>query len=182
MKRALLVIDVQNEYFSGQLPVTYPSGSLPNILDVMRTAAEQGIPIAVVQHTEPAVDTPVFKQGSAEWQLHPEVAQMPRDVLIEKNLPGSFTGTDLENWLKQQEIETLVISGYMTQMCCDTTARQAIHLGFSVEFLSDATGTLAFDNKAGSATAEELHRTVLVVQESFDSKVVTTADWMDSVK
>lgn len=45
-------------------------------------------------------------------------------------------------WLRGQVIDTVVISGYMTQMCCDTTARQALHLGFSVEFLSDATGTL----------------------------------------
>ena len=171
----------KNEYFNGQLPVTYPAGSLPNILKVMRTAADQGIPIVIIQHTEPAADTTLFKKGSAEWQLHPDVAQLPHDVLIEKNLPGSFTGTQLENWLRQQDIETLVIAGYMTQMCCDTTARQAIHLGFSVEFLADATGTLAFENQAGSATAEELHRTVLVVQESFDSKVVTAAEWVDSL-
>jgi nicotinamidase-related amidase len=182
MNRALLVIDVQNEYFNGQLPVTYPPDSLPNILNVMRTAAEHNIPIAVVQHTETVENTPIFQKDSEAWQLHPAVAQLPYDLLIEKNLPGSFTGTALEDWLRKQAIETLVISGYMTQMCCDTTARQAIHLGFAIEFLSDATGTLAFSNKAGSATAEELHRTVLVIQDSFESKVVTAAEWIDSLK
>ena len=55
--------------------------------------------------------------------------------VIKKAFPGSFTGTDLEEWLIKHEIDTLVISGYMTQMCCDTTAKQAFHQGFNVEFL-----------------------------------------------
>ncbi|HEY9628309.1 MAG TPA: cysteine hydrolase family protein [Coleofasciculaceae cyanobacterium] len=181
MKRALLVIDVQQEYFTGQLPVTYPSGSLDNILQVMQTAAHQEIPIIVVQHTESDPASPIFNKSTPAWSLHPEIAKQPHTLLIEKTLPGSFTGTELESWLREQAIDTIVISGYMTQMCCDTTARQAAHLGFSVEFLSDSTGTLAFENEAGSATAEELHRSTLVSQQSFFSKVMSTSEWANSL-
>lgn len=182
MRRALLVIDVQNEYFTGQLPVTYPVGSLENIVQVMQSAAEQQIPIVVVQHTEPEDESGVFQKGSPAWELHPQLAHFPHALRLEKNLPGSFTGTDLEAWLKQHEIDTVVIAGYMTQMCCDTTARQACHLGFAVEFLSDATGTLAFENEAGRATAEELHRATLVTQGFFPNKVISTSEWIESVK
>ncbi|MBW4611864.1 MAG: cysteine hydrolase [Desmonostoc vinosum HA7617-LM4] len=182
MKRALLVIDVQNEYFTGKLPVTYPSGSLDNILQVMNIAREQGIPVIVVRHTQPSEDSPIFKKGSQAWELHPEIAKYPYDLLIEKNLPGSFTGTELENWLRDQGIDTVVISGYMTQMCCDTTARQASHLGFAVEFLADATGTLAFKNDAGAATDEELHRAILVAQDTFISKVINTSKWINDLE
>lgn len=181
MKRALLVIDVQNEYFTGKLPVTYPTGSLENILQVMDIAHERGISIIVVRHTQPQADTPIFRPGSPEWQLHPEVAKRPYDLLIDKNVPGSFTGTELETWLRNKGIDTLVISGYMTQMCCDTTARQASHLGFAVEFLADATGTLTFNNNAGVATDEELHRATLVAQDTFISKVITTTEWINSI-
>ena len=97
---------------------------------------------------------------------------------MEKTLPGSFTGTDLEAWLRERRVDTVVIAGYMTQMCCDTTARQAMHLGFSVEFLSDATGTLAISNEAGSVTAEELHRAILVTQAMRFSKVLSTRQWI----
>ncbi|BAZ50442.1 isochorismatase family protein [Nostoc sp. NIES-4103] len=180
MKRALLVIDVQNEYFTGKLPVTYPSKSLDNILQVMNIAQRRGIPIIVVRHTQPQADSPIFRKGSKEWELHPEVAKRPYDLLIEKNLPGSFTGTELESWLKNRGIDTVVICGYMTQMCCDTTARQASHLGFSVEFLSDATGTLAFKNHAGVATDEELHRATLVAQDTFISKVISSSQWIEN--
>jgi nicotinamidase-related amidase len=178
MNRALLVIDVQNEYFTGKLPVTYPLNSLNMILEVMDMASQRGVPVVVVQHTQPQVDTPIFEQGSPEWELHPEIAKRPHDLLMEKNFPGSFTNTKLEAWLRERGIDTVVIAGYMTQMCCDTTARQAFHLGFSVEFLSDATGTLGFKTAAGAATDEELHRAILVAQDLF-SEVISTSTWID---
>ena len=179
MKRALLVIDVQNEYFSGHLPITYPLNSLDNITKAIKAAYVNDIPVIAIQHTAPKENSKTFKKGTKEWKLHPQIAGEKYDHLIEKNLPGSFTGTDLEAWLREREIDTLVIAGYMTQMCCDTTARQAVHLGFSVEFLSDATGTLQISNYAGTIKAEELHRAILVTQAMKFSKVLTTEEWIN---
>jgi nicotinamidase-related amidase len=181
MNRALLVIDVQNEYFTGALPITYPAGNLANITRVMDVAAAQGIPIVVVQHTFPNPDAPFFKRDTYEWQVHAEVVDRKHDLLIEKNFPGSFTGTELEFWLKEHNIDTVVIAGYMSHMCCDTTSRQAMHLGLTVEFLSDATGTLAVSNTAGSVSDEELHRSILVAQQMMISTVMTTDEWVDRV-
>lgn len=181
MKRALLVIDVQNEYFSGKLPVTHPAGSLQNILKVMDAAAARQIPVVVIQHAAKAESSPVFRRGSAEWALHPEVARRHRDLLIEKNWPDSFTETGLQEWLQANGIDTVTVCGYMTQMCCDTTARRAFHLGYAVEFLSDATGTLAFKSEAGAVTDEELHRAILVTQSRF-SKVMKAEQWERSIE
>lgn len=178
--RALLVIDVQNKYFFGKLPVSYPPGSLNNILQAMDAATAKAIPVVVIQHTAKDDNSPVFRKGSPEWALHPEVAKRPREVVMEKNWPDSFTETGLEAWLKSSNIDTLTICGYMTQMCCDTTARRAFHLGYAVEFLADATGTLAFSNEAGSVTAEELHRAILVTQCRF-SKVLSTSAWLSQI-
>jgi nicotinamidase-related amidase len=181
MKRALLVIDVQNEYFFGKLPVSYPRGSLQNILRAMDAAAAGQIPVGVIRHAAKAEDSPVFRKGSPEWQLHPEVEKRHRDTLIEKNWPDSFTDTGLKRWLRDNSIETLAICGYMTQMCCDTTARRAYHLGFAVELLADATGTLAFSNEAGTVTGEELHRAILVTQCRF-SRVMQTNAWVSIIQ
>jgi nicotinamidase-related amidase len=178
MKRALLIIDVQNIYFTGKLPVSYPSGSPDNVLKAIDVATQQGFPVVVIQHSANTPVDSLFRKGSFEWELHPDIAQRPHDLLVEKHLPGSFTNTNLEAWLKANGIDTVVITGYMTQMCCDTTARQAFHLGFGVEFLSDATGTLAIKNDAGSVTAKELHRAILVTQAMRFSKVINTADWI----
>lgn len=181
MKRALLVIDVQNEYFTGKMPVTYPPGSLEQVIKVIEAARSKKIPVVFIQHSAPQKDATIFKKGSNEWQLHPGIAEIPCEHLVEKNLPGSFTGTDLESWLRERGIDTVVITGYMTQMCCDTTARQAFHLGMSVEFLSDATGTLQISNEAGTSAAEELHRAILVTQAARFSKVMTAKQWIDSL-
>ena len=179
MKRALLVIDVQNEYFSGKLPVSYPPRSLENILRVIDAATENHILVVVIRHAAKSEASPVFLKGNLEWELHPEVEKRHRDVLIEKNWPDSFFETTLEQYLKTNNIDLLTVCGYMTQMCCDTTARRAFHLGYAVEFLSDATGTLSFKNEAGVVTDEELHRAILVTQASRFSKVMKTDEWID---
>ncbi|WP_339746773.1 isochorismatase family protein, partial [uncultured Rubinisphaera sp.] len=91
----------------------------------------------------------------------------------------SFTGTSLEEWLRENDIDTVTIAGYMTHMCCDTTARQAVHRGLTVEFLSDATGTLALSNEAGEVTAEELHRSILCAQQMMLSEVLDVKTWIE---
>ena len=181
MKRALLVIDMQNEYFTGKLPVTHPAGSFLRILQAMDAAGMHGIPVGVIQHAALSGASPVFRKGSPGWELHPEVAKRSRAALIEKNWPDSFEKTGLGDWLKGQGIDTVKVCGYMTQMCCDTTARRAFHLGYAVEFLSDATGTLAFENEGGRVTVEELHRAILVAQCRF-SRVMGTEEWIRGIQ
>ena len=178
MSRALLVIDVQREYFEGAFPIRHPVGHLGNILGVMDAAQEAGVPVVVVRHHQPDPNSPIFRKGSDMWQLHDEVGSRPRDVLIDKQLPGSFTNTPLDQFLKERGIDTVTIAGYMTQMCCDTTARQAFHRGYKVEFLRDATGTLDVENKGGSVTAEQLHESILVAQQMFISDVIDNETWL----
>ena len=180
-KRALIVIDVQNEYFEhGALPISDPptSTSLANIGRAMDAAAAHGVPVIVVRHgaSEPGAES--FAPGSATWQLHPEVERRARDHLIEKELPGSFTGTSLGDVLDAGEIDTVSITGYMTHMCVDTTARQAAHRGLGVEILRDATGTLSLENSGGAASGEELHRATLVAQGQFFADVLSTDEWL----
>ena len=181
MVRALLVIDVQREYFDGALPITHPAGHLEKILEVMDAAAAAKMPTAVIRHHQADPESPIFRLNSDMWQLHPQVEQRPRDILIDKQLPGSFTNTSLDDWLRQIDAETITIVGYMTHMCCDTTARQASHRGYQVEFLRDATGTLTVENEAGAATAEELQNATLVAQQMFISEVITTDAWLQRI-
>ncbi len=180
-KRALLVIDVQNEYFTGKLPVTYPQNTLPNISNAIKTAQQSNIPIVAVQHTVMEKHAKAFVKETTGWELHESIKAINFSHHIEKTMPSSFVGTDLEDWLRKNSIDTVVIAGYMTQHCCDTTARYAYHLGFNVEFLSDATGTLDFENSAGKASAEELHRATLVEQQFRFSEVLSTAEWIKKI-
>ncbi len=87
-------------------------------------------------------------------------------------------GTGLAAWLREHEINTLTITGYMTHNCNASTVFEAFHTGLAVEVLSDATGSLSYENAAGSASAEEIHRVFGVVFHSNFAAVSTTADWL----
>ncbi|TWT73960.1 cysteine hydrolase family protein [Allorhodopirellula solitaria] len=181
MNRALLVIDVQREYFDGAFPIRYPVGHLEAILESMDAAEQAKIPTVVIRHHQADPESPVFRKGSDMWQLLDEVDSRPRDLLVDKQLPGSFTDTPLDGFLKERNIDTVCIAGYMTQVCCDTTARQAFHRGYQVEFLRDATGTLDVENKAGSVTAEQLQESILVAQQMFISDVIDQGTWLGRI-
>lgn len=182
-RRALLVIDVQNEYVSGNLPIEYPDIqlSLANIGRAMDAARTAGIPVIVVQNSLPA-GAPVFARGTAGWALHEVVASRPRDHYIDKTLPSAFAGTDLSEWLAHHRINTLVVIGYMTHNCDDSTIKHALHAGLAVEFLADAAGSLAYENGAGRVSAEELHRAFSVVMQSRFAAVTTTGAWIEALQ
>ena len=179
MKRALIVVDVQNEYFEGgALPITYPENSFEQIKTAIANAQKKGIVTVFVQHTSLKENGGAFVRGTPMWEFHDDIKAITPELCIEKNHASSFVGTDLNYRLRSMGVDTVCIVGYMTQNCCDATARDASQLGFNVEFISDANGTLAFSNNAGSVSAEELHRSFLVAQAFGFSRVLTLNEWI----
>lgn len=181
--RALIVIDVQNEYVTGNLRIEHPpvQDSLARIGEAMDAARAAGIPVVVVQNRAPA-DAPIFALGSPGWELHPVVASRPHDHFVEKTLPGAFTETDLAAWLAERHIDTITVAGYMTHNCDASTIVDAVHRGLKAEFLVDATGSVPYANEAGFASAADIHRVFAVVLQSRFAAVVTTEAWTDAVR
>jgi nicotinamidase-related amidase len=180
MSQALIVIDVQNEYVTGSLPIAHPDveTSLERIGAALDAASAADLNVVLVRHTEPDPEGGVFVAGTPEWELHPEIARRHHDVLIDKQLPGSFTGTELESWLREHGVDQVVIAGYMTHMCVDTTSREAMHLGFEVTVLDDATGTIDISS---DLPAELVHRVELGVLGAGFATVRHTDDWIGSL-
>ncbi|WP_374009301.1 cysteine hydrolase family protein [Leifsonia sp. LS-T14] len=183
MKRALIVIDLQNEYVTGNLKICFPDllTSIPNIEVAWDAADDHGVPVVVVQHLEDE-GAPVFARGSEGAALHASIADRTPAHVVTKGSVSAFPGTDLERWLRANDVDTVTIAGYMTQHCCAGTARDAAELGFTVEFLSDATGTLDLVNEAGAISADALHRSVLVTMQSEFAAVATTEEWTLAVE
>lgn len=182
-RRALLVIDVQNEYVTGKLRIEYPpiQTSLANIALALDAARAAGIAVIMVQHGAPAT-SPIFAQGSDGWQLHPSVAGFAADHHIHKSKASVFADTDLGDWLHSHAIDTLTVTGYMTHNCDASTIYHAAHHGLQVEFLADATGSLPYENAAGKASAEEIHRVYSTVFHSNFAAVASTAEWIAAVQ
>ena len=181
-KRALLLIDVQNEYVTGNLPIEYPplESSLPNITEAIARAKEYGIPIIVVKQVAPAAST-IFSLGSQGAELHPIVHSIGADLVVEKSLPSALAGTGLGEWFRSQKIETLVVAGFMSQNCVESTIRHAAHEGWPVEYLHDASGTVSFENKMGFLSAKAMHEAVCIVLQSRFAAVLRTNEWCELV-
>ncbi|MFM0194141.1 cysteine hydrolase family protein [Paraburkholderia strydomiana] len=181
-RRALIVIDVQNEYITGNLPIEYPDvqSSLANIGRAIDAARTAGVPVVIVQNFAPAT-SPLFARGTEGAELHPVIASRERDHFVEKSLPSALTGTDLADWLTARQIDTVTVVGYMTHNCDASTINHAVHAGLAVEFLHDATGSVPYENSAGFASAEEIHRVFSVVLQSRFAAVASTDEWLAAV-
>lgn len=184
-RRALIVVDVQQEYFDGILQVQHPDreASLTNVTRVMDLAAARDLPVVVVQHQLPE-GAPVFAEGSPSWELHPDIASrvQPGHKRVTKDKSSVFAGTDVAAWLAAQGVDTITIVGFMTNNCDIATAAAAEELGLAAEVLSDATGAIHLANEAGKVSAEQLHDTLLVLLQSNFAAVATTDAWVDAVE
>ena len=179
MKRALIIIDVQNDYIDGTLPIAFPPAeqSLANIGRAMDGARTHDIPVVAVQNILPG-NAPFMARGSRGAELHGVVTDRGWDLLVTKHLPSALWGTGLDTWLRERQIDTLTVAGYMTHNCDLSTVIHGAHAGYRMELLSDATGALPYANRAGSATAEELHRASCVVMQARFAAVLTTGEWL----
>ncbi len=84
--------------------------------------------------------------------------------------------------MRANDVDTIVVVGYMTHNCDLSTIIHAVHMGFAVEFLSDATGSVPYANSAGYASAEEIHRVVSIILQSRFAAVLGTAEWIDCLR
>jgi len=178
-KTALIVIDAQQEYFAPTGKVVLPGGpaAAKKIAEALAWARERKVPVVHVVHESRKPNAPIFAPGSAALEIHPAARPAPGEPVVQKHLPGSFTGTKLEEILRQQGIERLVIAGFMTQMCVDTTTRQAAHLGFQVTVLSDATAAMAVKALDGETIpADQVHKTHLGSLSGFLAEVKSVKD------
>jgi nicotinamidase-related amidase len=184
-RRALIVIDAQQEYFEGLLPIQYPARdeSVARIADAMDAAERAGIPAVVVQHQAPT-GFPVFAPESPTFELHPEIAERADNAAhrFTKPFASIFAGTGLDEWLRERQIDTITIVGYMTNNCVIGSAAAAEPFGIAVEVLSDATGAIDIVNSAGSAQAQQVHETIMALLNSNWAAVATTSAWITAVQ
>lgn len=184
-RRALVLVDVQLQYFSGPLEIQYPphTDSLPRITAAIDAATAAGLPIAVIQHTS-GEQAPVFNPTTPEFALHPDIATRQRTEwkTITKRFSSVFAETELTDWLRASNVDTVTLVGYMTNNCIIASAAAAEELGFAAEVLSDATGAIHIGNGAGFASAENVHTTLMALLQSNLAAVETSDAWIRAVE
>jgi len=139
MTRALVIIDIQQDYFPGGAnPLVDPDAAAVEAAALLAYFRAQGEPVVHIQHIWDAPDATFMRPGTPGFEIHPLVAPLPGEGLVQKEAPNAFLGTDLERRLRDAEAHDLVIVGMMSSMCVDATVRAAADLGFSVTVAHDA--------------------------------------------
>lgn len=152
MKQALVVIDVQRGLLNDPPGAFETDLVVGRINDLSSRARKAAVPIVLIQHERPG--TPV-QRGSEGWLFHDDLVVQESDVVVHKTTPDSFLRTDLARVLEEYGVEELVVCGYASEFCIDTTVRRAAALGFPVTLVSDAHTT--HDKEHAQATWIRAH-------------------------
>ncbi|AJC15492.2 cysteine hydrolase family protein [Pandoraea sputorum] len=174
-RTALIVIDFQNEYFTGRMPIPDRAQALANTKKLIDMADRAGIEVYQIQHVAPA-GSAVFALGGKTVEFAPGAEPRARDTVLQKTTVSVFASTDLDKRLKAKGIDTVVIAGLMTHACVAGAARDAAPLGYRVVVASDASATRDIQRVDGSrVTSAALHRAALAEIEDTFGDVLTTA-------
>jgi ureidoacrylate peracid hydrolase len=176
-RSALLVIDMQNFFLDPASP-TFTCGGpaiMPNLVRLIKSFRDSGRPVIYTCHVHNANGSDagimgwwwdgMCVEGTPESLVHSAIAPCPGEKIIYKHRYSAFYNTDLETVLRGLKVEDLVVSGIMTNMCCESTARDAYYRDYRVFFMADATGSIT----------EEMHVGTLL-NVAFGFAFVTTAD------
>lgn len=168
---AVLVIDVQRALCEGKYAMAEADAVIGRINGVLAKARAAGLPVVMVQHEAP---DGMLDHGSPGWELARGLQAEPGDHLVRKTSPDSFHKTDLQSQLQSLEADHLIVCGFQSEFCVDTTVRAALRLGYPVTLLADGHSTL--DNGVLSAAdISRHHNETLANIESFGPRVTLKA-------
>ncbi|MDD2896400.1 MAG: cysteine hydrolase family protein [Aliarcobacter sp.] len=173
MSKALIIIDIQNDYFQGgNCELVNPVEASLKAKELLEYFRKNNMPVFHVQHINLRKGATYFLPNTIGVQIHENVKPFENEIIIEKNFPNSFLETNLESELEKQNIKELVICGMMSHMCVDSTTRAAFDLGFDCTLAHDACTTkdLVFLDK--KVKASEVHNSFMSALGTIFSKVL----------
>lgn len=181
MKKALLIIDVQNFYFEeGSERLHEPEKAAGRIAKVLAYFRKTHQTVIHIQHI--AKENVGKESKNPALAIHESVAPMEGEIVIKKAYPSGFRETNLKEILDEQHIDELVIVGMMSHMCVDTTVRAASNYGYKVIVLHDCctTKSLIFQNTTIDAVT--VHKAFMASFEGFFAQVCETQEYLDSIE
>lgn len=168
MKTALLIIDIQNDYFpGGKNPLVNPLEAAKKAYMILQCFREHGGHHVHIQHISKSPTATFFIPGERGTDIHDSVAHFEGEPIVYKHYPNSFRETNLLDLLKGWGIERVVITGMMTHMCVDATARAAADFGFQVIVAEDACATKDLTFGDTTVPAEHVHKAFLAALKSY---------------
>ena len=150
---ALILVDLQNTYREGVMQLNGVEPAIVEARALLTRAREAGIPIFHIRHNAGAGSP--YDVEARIGQISDEVAPQDGEPVITKAYPSAFVETDLKAQLDRAGVKSLVVAGFMTHMCVNSTARSAFNLGFSPTVVASATATRDLPNADGTVVSSD---------------------------
>ena len=177
-KQALIVVDIQNEYFAqGKLSLVGINEAADNAALVIASAREKGHTVIHIRHEMPA-DAPIFTPGTDGVEINEKVKPIEGEAVLTKHYPNSFRETTLKELLDKEGIKEVTVIGAMSHMCVDATVRAAVDFGYTTTTVHDACATLDLEFNGTTVPAAQAHATIMAAIEFLYGEVVDTQTWI----
>jgi nicotinamidase-related amidase len=177
MNQALLLIDIQNDYFPGgamELVGSPAAGAQAGKL--LQAFRENALPVIHIQHRSTRPGAAFFLPNTRGVEIYSSVAPSRDEIVIPKHFPNSFRKTPLLDYLQERHIAQLFIGGMMTHMCIDSTTRAAADLGFECFLAGDACATKSLSFGGVTLPAESVQAAFLASLNGLFAKVQSVAE------
>lgn len=180
MSTALIVVDIQNDYFpNGKMELHNPENAAANaakVLEWFRTNQKENI--FHVQHLASNPAMGFFLPDTEGAEIHKMVQPLEHESIITKHFANSFLETDLESRLKEKGITKLVVVGMMTHMCIDATVRAAVDLGYETTLIEDACATCELMYQDKVVPAEQVHYAFIGALQGMYAEITSTEEFL----
>lgn len=180
MTTALIIVDIQNDYFKdGRMELVNPNKAADNAAKVLEWFRENNKEnIFHVQHIAADPSLGFFLPETEGADIHKSVLPKEDETVIVKNFPNSFLKTDLESKLRDNGVTKVIVIGMMTHMCIDATARAAVDLGFETTVIEDACATLDLSYNGHDVPAEQVHYSFIAALNGMYAEITSTEDFL----
>jgi nicotinamidase-related amidase len=181
MKEALIIIDVQNDYFQGgKIELENPLDALKNIEKLLSKFRAEKKEVIFIQHISVREDAGFFLEKTEGAEIHKKILPLQSEKVIIKNYPNSFFYTELDKFLKEKAVESLVITGMMTHMCVDSTTRAAKDLGYKCTVIKDCCATRDFIFEENIVTAREIQNSFMTALGYYYADILSTKEYLEN--
>jgi nicotinamidase-related amidase len=177
MSTALVIIDIQNDYFpAGTMELVGAQAAAEKAAQLLAAFRTKGMPVVHIQHIATRPGATFFLPGTKGADIHSSVQPLAGESVFTKHFPNAFRDTPLLDFLRLHQISHVAFAGSMTHMCIDTTVRAAADLGFTCSLAHDACATKALAFNGVEVPAAHVQAAYLAGLNGSFAKVLPTAD------
>jgi nicotinamidase-related amidase len=179
MKTALLLVDIQNDYFpGGKMELVAMAAAAAQAQALLAAFRRRQWPTFHIQHVSLRKGAPFFAPGTPGVEIHAGIAALPGETVIAKHFPNSFRDTGLTEILNAAGVGELVICGAMSHMCIDASTRATADQGFGCTVIHDACATMDLTFGEKVIPARQVHGAFMAALASFYARVLSREEFL----